>query len=90
MIIFIYFIPFEKKLQGNNWKARRRLIAPAFHTKSLVNYLNVFNEKSISHASQLESIMIGANNLLEIDVYSVVLDLALDIACGILLLLNGL
>ena len=70
--------------KGNNWKARRRLLTPAFHTKSMVKYLDIFNEKSLCHTGQLENV-IGENNSVEIDAYKVAMDLALDIVCGILL-----
>lgn len=51
-------------------------------------YLDVFNKKSDYHASQLEN-MIGANNMIEINIYSVIIDLALDLVCGISLLLKS-
>ncbi len=72
------------KILGANWKARRRLLTPAFHAKIMESYLDVFNEKSLCHASQLENrIMINSSEELELDIYSAMMSLALDIVCGI-------
>jgi len=73
--------------KGEKWKARRRLLTPAFHFKILESALHVFNEKSLECANQLDKI-ISKNNFREIDVYSLMTEVTLDIVCGIIVILT--
>ncbi|KAI9563279.1 hypothetical protein GHT06_010737 [Daphnia sinensis] len=65
---------------GARWKNRRRLLTPAFHFQILNSFVDVFNEKSIDCARQLEQ-AIETHGDKEFDIFPIMTQCALDIIC---------
>lgn len=72
-LITIFFIT------GDRWKNRRRLLTPAFHVQHVNSFVNIFNEKSVDTARQMEHALDIRD---ELDVFPIVTQCALDILCG--------
>ena len=68
-------------VSGARWKNRRRLLTPAFHFQILNSFVDVFNEKSLECAKELERI-IDSQNGSEFDIFPIITECALDIICG--------
>lgn len=69
-------------VQGDDWKARRRLLTPAFHLKILSSFFGTFNEQSRILVSDLQR---AVNKSQEIDIFPFIVQTALDIICGSIL-----
>ena len=67
---------------GSRWKARRRLLTPAFHFQILNSFVDVFNEQSLTCAEVLESTIEETTKKQPIDIFTHMTRLALDIICG--------
>ena len=75
---------------GSRWKARRRLLTPAFHFQILNSFVDVFNEQSLVCAKELESTIEETTKEKEqpIDIFTHMTRLALDIICGKISIFN--
>ncbi|KZS12292.1 Uncharacterized protein APZ42_022393 [Daphnia magna] len=65
-------------ITGDRWKNRRRLLTPAFHVQHVNSFVNIFNEKSVDTARQMEHALDVRD---ELDVFPIVTQCALDILC---------
>ena len=64
---------------GNKWRARRKMLIPAFHFKILHDFVPVFNEQGMTLAKKLSTI---ANQPNCVDIVPLVTACTLDIICG--------
>uniref|UniRef100_A0A915BYI5 Cytochrome P450 n=1 Tax=Parascaris univalens TaxID=6257 RepID=A0A915BYI5_PARUN len=64
---------------GNKWKARRKMLTPAFHFKMLQQFVSVFDTESKILVEQLDHF---ANTNREVDILPFVKRCALDIICS--------
>ncbi|XP_057368149.1 cytochrome P450 4c3-like [Daphnia carinata] len=67
-------------LGGEEWKQRRRMIAPAFHNQILNGFIDTFNEKSVEFARCLDE-AVEAHKDVEFDIMPMMTRFALDILC---------
>ncbi|XP_057367472.1 cytochrome P450 4c3-like [Daphnia carinata] len=66
-------------ITGDRWKNRRRMLTPAFHIQHVNNFVNIFNEKSVDTARQMERVLNVLDD--ELDVFPIMTQCALDILC---------
>lgn len=61
------------------WRNRRRMLNPAFHHQH--KFIDTFNDISFEYISKMED-MIGTVKCKEMDVFSIMSQLILNIFCG--------
>ena len=66
---------------GQRWKARRKLLTPAFHFQILHSFFDVFNEQALQLVQVLERI-VSQEAGEAADIFPLVTKCALDIICG--------
>ncbi|XP_059352786.1 cytochrome P450 4c3-like [Daphnia carinata] len=67
-------------LGGEEWKQRRRMLAPAFHNQTLNSFIDTFNEKSVECARCLNR-AVEVHKDVEFDILPMMTHFALDILC---------
>lgn len=67
---------------GDKWKARRRLLTPAFHFQILNDFIEIMNKESLVLSKVLKKQLESQEEDQEIDIYPLVADCTLDIICG--------
>ena len=79
--IYSFSVSQIKRLTGEHWKSRRRLLTPAFHIQILDSFMDVFNDKSIDSVKKLEQ-TIGEHGSREIDIFPFATKCSFDMICG--------
>ena len=79
--IYSFFVSQIKRLTGEHWKSRRRLLTPAFHIQILDSFMDVFNDKSIDSVKKIEQ-TIGEHGSREIDIFPFATKCSFDMICG--------
>lgn len=71
------------------WRERRSMLNPAFHFQILAGFMDTFNDFSTDCAVKMEQ-GLGTTGCKEMDVFSIMSKLVLDILCGRLYVLSKL
>jgi cytochrome P450 family 4 len=66
---------------GELWRERRSLLNPAFHFQILNGFVETFNDLSLDCAAKMEE-SLGRTGQKEMNVFSIMSKLVLDILCG--------